>query len=379
MKIPFNKPHLVGKELEYIRQAVLGGKISGDGIFTKKCHRLIEKKYAAKKVLLTTSCSTALDMAALLFNIKSGDEVILPSFSFPSVANSFLMQGAKLKFVDIRQDTLNIDEEKIEEAINRKTKAIVPVHYAGVACEMDKILKIAKSHGILVVEDSAQAMEAKYKDKYLGTIGDLGCYSFHETKNYISGEGGALIINNLKYLERAEILREKGTNRNKFFRGEVDKYTWVDIGSSYLPSEIISAFLYAQLENAEKITKKRLAIWEYYYEKLEELEQAGFLRRPVIPDDCIHNGHMFYLILHNSKTRDGLMDYLKEKNIYAPFHFLPLHLSPMGRKAGYNKGDFPITENLSQCIIRLPFYYSITRKEQDEVIKNIIEFTKNNV
>jgi len=374
IKIPFNKPSIVGKELYYISQSVLSGKISGDGVFTEKCSKLIEDRYSVKKVLLTTSCSSALDMAAILCNIELGDEVILPSYTFVSTANSFLIRGAKLKFVDIKEDTLNIDEQKIEKAITSKTKVICVVHYAGVGCEMDKILDIAKKNNILVVEDAAHGMEAKYKDKYLGTIGHMGCYSFHETKNFTCGEGGAILINDTKFLERAEIIREKGTNRSKFFRGEVDKYRWVDIGSSYLPSEILSAFLYSQLENAEVITKKRIKKCQYYYKNLEGLENEGFLRRPIIPKACKHNGHMFYIILKDEKTRDDLMNYLKDNGILAIFHYLPLHLSPMGEKLGYKKGYLPITENLSLRLLRLPLFYDLSKHDQDIVLSYIFKF-----
>ena len=374
IKIPFNKPCIIGRELYYIAQAVLSGKISGDGIFTKRCSKLTEDRYSAKKVLLTTSGSAALDMSAILCNISSGDEVILPSYTFVSTANSFLIRGAKLKFVDIREDTFNIDETKIENEITSKTKAIIVVHYAGVSCEMDAIIDIANKYNLLVVEDAAQGMESKYKNKYLGTIGDIGCYSFHETKNFTCGEGGAILINNKNFLERAEIIREKGTNRSKFFRGEVDKYTWVDIGSSYLPSEILSAFLYAQLENIKVITGDRLNSWNYYYDNFKELENKGFLRRPIIPEDCTHNGHMFYLLLENNKTRDALMNYLKNKGILAVFHYIPLHLSPMGRSIGYSKGNFPLTERVSDCVLRLPLFYNIGRNNQVTIIGEILKY-----
>jgi len=376
IKIPFNKPSIVGKELYYIAQAVLSGKISGDGIFTEKCNKLIENRYSIKKVLLTTSCSSALDMSAILCNVLPGDEVILPSYTFVSTANSFLVRGAKLKFVDIREDTLNIDEGKIECVVTPKTKAIAVVHYAGIGCEMDAITDIAKRYNLLVVEDAAHGMEAKYKDKYLGAIGDIGCYSFHETKNYICGEGGAIAINNTKFIERAEIIREKGTNRSKFFRGEIDKYTWVDIGSSYLPSEILSAFLYAQLENIETITKDRLNSWQYYYDSLEILEKKGFLRRPVIPKTCKQNGHMFYILLNDNKSRDSLINHLKNKGILAIFHYIPLHLSPMGNSMGYKKGDFPVTEKMSGCILRLPLFYNIKKTDQNIVVKALYDFFK---
>lgn len=376
IKIPFNKPSIVGRELYYIAQAVLSGKISGDGIFTKKCHKLMEDRYHVKKILLTTSCSSALDMSAILFNINPGDEVILPSYTFVSTANSFLIRGAKLKFVDIREDTLNIDEGKIESVISPKTKVIVVVHYAGVGCEMDTIMDIASRNNLLVVEDAAQGIESKYKKRYLGTIGDIGCYSFHETKNVLCGEGGAILINNEAFSERAEIIREKGTNRSKFFRGEIDKYTWVDVGSSYLPSEILSAFLYAQLENIKIINESRKCFWDYYYKNLEDLEKEGFLKRPFVPESCEHNAHMFYVILNSNKIRNLLIDYLKNKGILAIFHYIPLHLSPMGAGMGYKEGDFPVTERISSRILRLPLFYSIGKDNQDIIIEALHDFFK---
>lgn len=374
IQIPFNKPYIIGKELYYIAQAVLSGKISGDGIFTMKCNKFIEDRYSIKKVLLTTSCSSALDMSAILFNINQGDEVILPSYTFVSTANSFLVRGAKLKFIDIREDTLNIDEEKIECAITSRTKAIAVVHYAGISCEMDKIMDIAKRNNLLVVENAAHGMESTYNRKYLGTMGDIGCYSFHETKNFTCGEGGAILINNEMFSERAEIIREKGTNRSKFFRREIDKYTWIDIGSSYLPSEILSAFLYAQLENIERITKERLSLWKYYYDNLDDLEKKGFIRRPFITKNCTHNGHLFYILLEDSRARDLLLKYLRSKGILAIFHYLPLHLSPMGRKMGYKSGQLPVTEELSSRLVRLPLFYGLSRPEQDIVLDNLVKF-----
>ena len=373
-KIPFNKPYIMGNEINYIRQAVQSGQISGDGEFTKKCSALIERRYKANKVLLTTSCSSSLDMSALLCNIKPGDEVILPSYTFPSTANSFLIRGAKLKFTDIREDTLNIDETKIEDLITPKSKVIAVVHYGGISCEMDTVMVIAKKYNLTVIEDAAHGMESKYRNKYLGTIGDIGCYSFHETKNFICGEGGAIVINNQKFLDRAEIIREKGTNRSKFHRGKIDKYTWVDIGSSYLPSEVVTAFLYAQLEKADTIINKRLEAWQYYYDNLEDLEKMGFLSRPIIPEDCNHNANMFYIILENENSRDTLMDYLHKKGISTAFHYLPLHTSPMGIKLGYKKGCLPITENLSLRLLRLPLFYNINESDQNIVIKYIKDF-----
>ena len=373
--ISFNKSFLAGNELKYIEQAVLSGQIKGDGPFTNKCNKWMEQKFNAEKVLLTTSCTSALEMSAILCNIEPGDEVIMPSYTFVSTANAFVIRGAKPVFVDIRPDTLNIDETKIEAAITPKTKAIVPVHYAGVGCEMDTIMRIAKKHNLFVIEDAAQGVMAKYKNKYLGTIGDLGTYSFHETKNYSSGEGGAIVINNPKMIERAEIIREKGTNRSKFFRGEVDKYTWVDVGSSYLPSEIIAAFLFAQLEKAEEINQKRLEIWQRYFDGLKGLEEKEIVRLPIIPDNCKHNAHMFYILLQDEKTRNDLMDFLKkEKNILSVFHYVPLHSAPMGKKVSPQKKELPVTNNLSGRILRLPFYYNLTDEEQTYIIESVKNF-----
>ena len=377
-KIPFNRPYLMGKELFYIAQSVLGGHTSGDGIFTKKCHALMEKKFNAKKVLLTHSCTAALEMAALLCDIGHDDEVILPSYTFVSTANAFYLRNAKLVFVDIEPDTLNMDVIKVKEAITPNTKIIVSVHYAGVACDMDAIMKLAAAHNIFVVEDAAQGVNAKYKDRYLGTIGDMGAFSFHETKNFICGEGGALVINNERFIERAEILREKGTNRSKFFRGEVDKYTWVDIGSSYLPSDIVAAFLYAQLENMEVINKRRQEIFDFYYRELMPLVNDGRVRLPYVSNDCQSNCHLFYLLLGNEEERDALMNYLKSKSILAVFHYLPLHLSEIGRSMGYSEGQLPVTESLSVRLLRLPFYYEMTQAEQKEVVEAIKDFFSNN-
>lgn len=374
-RISFNKSFLAGNELKYIEQAVLSGQIKGDGPFTKKCDEWMEQKFNAKKILLTTSCTSALEMSAILCGIEPGDEIIMPSYTFVSTANAFVIRGAKPVFIDIRSDTLNLDETKIEAAITKKTKAIIPVHYAGVGCEMDTIMKIAQKHNLFVIEDAAQGVMAKYNNKYLGTIGDLGAYSFHETKNYSSGEGGAIVINNPDMIERAEIIREKGTNRSKFFRGEVDKYTWVDVGSSYLPSEIIAAFLFAQLEKAEEINQKRLEIWQKYYDGLEKFEKKGILRLPIIPAECQHNAHMFYILLEDEKTRNELMDFLKkEKNILSVFHYIPLHSAPMGKRVSPNNIDLPITNNLSGRILRLPFYYNLTDEEQNYIIESVEEF-----
>ena len=375
-KIPFNKPFLAGKELYYIAQSVLSGHTAGDGLFTKKCQALMEEAFGAKKILLTHSCTAALEMAAVLCDIGPGDEVILPSFTFVSTANAFYLHGAKLIFVDIQQDTLNMDVTKIEGAITDNTKIIVPVHYAGVACDMDTIMDIAHRNKLYVVEDAAMGVNAKYKDVFLGTIGDIGSYSFHETKNYICGEGGAIVLNNEKFVERAEIIREKGTNRSKFFRGQVDKYTWVDIGSSYLPSDILAAFLYAQLENMEQINRRREKLFDYYYKALIPLVNDGKLRLPYVSSECESNGHLFYIILNDEKTRNALMDYLKSKEILSVFHYLPLHLSGVGRSMGYKEGQLPITESMSGRLLRLPFYYELTGGEQAAVVQAINEFFK---
>ncbi len=371
IKVPFNNPSFIGRELDYIRESVLSGQISGDGKFTKKSHELLERKLSAKKVLLTTSCTHALELASILLNLKEGDEVILPSYTFVSTVNSFMLQGAKPVFVDIRPDTKNIDENLIESKITKNTKAIFLVHYAGVACEMDKIMDIAKSYNLDVIEDAAQGINAKYKNKYLGTIGTIGCYSFHETKNVMCGEGGALVINDEKFIERAEIIREKGTNRSKFFRGEIDKYTWVDIGSSYLPSDILAAFLFAQLENMDKINSIRENIYTRYYKALKDFESYDLVSLPIIPDDCTSNHHTFYLVLKDESQRNDLIRFLKEKGINSVFHYIPLHTSPMGFKLGYKEGDLPITESISKRLVRLPLYNSMTLEEQDYVISEV--------
>ncbi len=373
-KIRFNRPFLVGKELYYIAQSVLSGHTAGDGMFTKKCHALMEEKFSAKKILLTHSCTAALEMAAILCDLGPGDEVIMPSFTFVSTANAFHLRGAKLVFVDIRPDTLNMDETKIDAAVTENTKVIVPVHYAGVACEMDTIMDIASRHNLYVVEDAAQGVNAKYKDKFLGTIGDMGSYSFHETKNFICGEGGAIVINNEKFTERAEIIREKGTNRSKFFRGEVDKYTWVDIGSSYLPSDLLAAFLYAQLENMADINERRTQIFDYYYKALIPLVNDGKMRLPFVSSECQSNCHLFYIILEDEDTRNALMDHLKSKGILAVFHYLSLHLSPVGASMGYTEGQLPVTESMSGRLLRLPFYYDLKPEDQDEVVDAIKGF-----
>jgi len=373
-RVPFNKPFIIGKELYYISQAVLGGKIAGDGTFTRRCNEFLEQAFHARKVLLTHSCTAALEIAAILCGLGPGDEVILPSFTFVSTANAFHLRGARLVFADIRSDTLNIDETLLEDLITPKTRAIVPVHYAGVACAMDAIMDLARRHDIFVIEDAAQAVSSKCGDRFLGTIGDIGAYSFHETKNFISGEGGAIVINNERFIERAEIIREKGTNRSKFFRGETDKYTWVDIGSSYLPSEIVAAFLYAQLENIDLITARRREIFEHYAQSLAPLAQRGLVRIPSLARDSQTNYHIFYMILEDEKTRNDLMDHLKTCGILAVFHYVPLHTSPMGISMGYTNGRLPVTESISGRLLRLPFYYELTREDQDYVIDCIGSF-----
>jgi len=372
--IPFNKPFIVGKELYYISQSVLSGRSAGDGVFTKKCHELMEKKFRALKVLLTHSCTAALEMAAILCDIQPGDEVILPSFTFVSTANAFYLRGAKLAFIDIHPETLNLDETKIENAITEKTRVIVPVHYAGIACKMGHIMDIARQHNLIVVEDAAQGVNATYKGKYLGTIGDIGAYSFHETKNFTCGEGGAIVINNKALIERAEIIREKGTNRTKFFKGEIDKYTWVDIGSSYLPSDLLAAFLFAQLEKMDEINKQREKIFNYYYKTLSPLVKEEKLSLPHISTESQSNSHLFYIILRDENTRDSLMNHLKSNGILAVFHYLPLHLSAIGRSMGYFDGQLPVTESMSKRLIRLPFFYDLTVEEQDMIVDSINHF-----
>ncbi len=375
--IGFNVPIYMDESINCIKKAIENRKICGDGEFTKKCSELMEEKFKAKKILLTTSCTSALEMAAILLDIQAGDEVILPSYTFVSTADAFVMVGAKIVFVDINPKTMNIDENKIEEAITSKTKAIAVVHYAGISPDMDKIMKIAKVHNLKVVEDAAQGVMAKYKDRYLGTIADLGCYSFHETKNYSMGEGGAIVINDPELIERAEIIREKGTNRNKFFRGEIDKYTWVDYGSSYLPSELNCAYLYPQLEKAEMINDDRLNSWNYYKKGLEKLEKDGYITLQYVPQYSKHNAHMFYIKAKNLEERTKLIEHLKSKGIQAVFHYIPLHTSPAGMRFGRFFGEDKYTTAESEKIVRLPMYYGLTRKEQDEVINAIKEFYKN--
>lgn len=372
--IPFNVPPFLGTELNFIQQAIASHKICGDGPFTQKCNQWIEGKFHAQKVLLTTSGTTALDMAALLCDFNPGDEVILPSYTFSSTATSAVLGGARLVFVDIRPDTMNIDESKIEAAITERTKAIIVVHYAGVSCEMDTIMEIARKYGIKVIEDAAQGVMSTYKGCPLGTIGDFGCYSFHETKNYSMGEGGALVINDSSYNERAEILREKGTNRSKFFRGQIDKYTWVDFGDSYLPSELNAAYLYAQLIHADEINENRLESWNTYYHELISLQDEGKIELPTIPTGCKHNAHMFYIKCRDIEERSALISYLKENGILAVFHYVPLHSAPAGLKFGRFSGEDSYTTKESERLLRLPLYYGLTRQDQHTVIKQVKNF-----
>jgi len=371
--IGFNKPFLTGKETEYITQTVLSGKISGDGLFTKKCHAFFEQKYGFKKVLLTTSCTDALEMAAILLDIKSGDEVIIPSYTFVSTVNAFALRGANIVFADSETLTPNIDALAIEPLITEKTKAIVPVHYAGIACDMDKIMALAEKYNLYVVEDAAQAIDSYYKGRPLGSIGHLAAFSFHETKNIISGEGGMLAINDQKFINRAEIIREKGTNRSAFFRGEVDKYNWVDIGSSFLPSDIIAAFLYAQLENLEPIQQKRKLLWDRYYKLLKPLADKGLLKLPYIADYATNNAHMFYIVCHNGNDRQNLIEYLKQNDINAVFHYLSLHKSPF-YETKYKGKELPNADMYSDCLIRLPMFFDLTPVEVDYICNTIGNF-----
>lgn len=372
--INFNIPPFIGTEIDYMKQAVENKKICGDGPFTKKCNRWFEDRFNAQKVLLTTSGTTALEMATLLCDLHEGDEVILPSYTFSSTATSVVLTGAKLVFVDIRPDTMNIDETKIEDAITSKTKAIMVVHYAGVACEMDTIMEIAKRHNLKVIEDAAQGVMSTYKGRYLGTIGDFGCYSFHETKNYSMGEGGALVINNPEYNEKAEILREKGTNRAKFFRGQVDKYTWVDYGSSYLPSDLNAAYLWAQLEEADEINANRLQSWNRYNQAFKKLEEEGKLELPTIPDECVHNAHMYYVKLKDLDQRTDFLSYMRENDIYSVFHYIPLHSAPAGIKFGEFRGKDQYTTLESERLARLPMYYGVSEEDLSYVIKKVIDY-----
>lgn len=357
--IRFNKPFLTGKELGYISQAHMNGQLAGDGPFTKRCHDWLEARTGARKALLTHSCTAALEMAALLIDVQPGDEIIMPSYTFVSTANAFVLRGGTPVFVDIRPDTLNIDEALVEAAITPKTRAIVPVHYAGVGCEMDAIMDIAQRHGLLVIKDAAQGIMSTYKGRALGAIGHLGAYSFHETKNIISGEGGALLVNDARLAERAEIIREKGTNRSQFFRGQVDKYTWIDVGSSYLPGEVIAAFLWAQMEEASYITQRRLDVWAQYHEMLEPLESAGVLRRPVVPDHCKHNAHMYYVLLDSLFTRTRVIEALKAQGINSVFHYVPLHSAPAGQRYARTSGSLNYTDNIADRLLRLPLWVGL--------------------
>ncbi|MGE7989998.1 dTDP-4-amino-4,6-dideoxygalactose transaminase [Pseudomonas sp. NPDC089554] len=370
-RIQFNRPHMTGKELYYIAEANFGSMLAGDGSFTKRCHRWLEENTGAAKALLTHSCTAALEMSALLLDIQPGDEVIMPSYTFVSTANAFVLRGGIPVFVDIREDTLNLDERLIEAAITPRTKAIVPVHYAGVACEMDTIMAIAAKHGLKVVEDAAQGVMSRYKGRALGSIGDLGAFSFHETKNVISGEGGALLVNDSQLALRAEVIREKGTDRSRFFRGEVDKYTWQEVGSSFLPGELIAAFLWAQLEEAHLITDDRLAAWNHYHAALAPLEARGILRRPFIPDTCEHNAHMYYVLLAPHIDRQAVLAELKRNEISSVFHYVPLHSSPGGQRYGRTHGPMTVTDTQSERLIRLPLWCGLTREQQDQVLTTL--------
>lgn len=372
--INFNVPPFTGREMEYIKQAVENQKICGDGPFTKKCNEWIEQHTGTKKCLLTTSCTHATELTALLADIKEGDEVIMPSYTFVSTADAFVLRGAKVVFVDIRPDTMNIDEQLIEDAITERTRAIVPVHYAGVACEMDTIMAIAKRHNLLVIEDAAQGIMASYKGKALGAIGDMGCFSFHETKNFSMGEGGALLLKDEKYIEDAEIFREKGTDRSKFFRGQVDKYRWMNYGSSYLPSDMNAAYLWAQLEMADEITNARLARWNQYNELLQPLKERGILELPFIPEGCVHNGHMYYAKAKDVQERTALIDFLQENGIWSVFHYVPLHSAPAGIKFGCFHGEDKYTTKESERLFRLPMFYTLKEEEVDYIVSKVKEF-----
>lgn len=365
--IPFGWPHMTGKELYYIAEAHFNGHLAGDGPFTKRCHAWLEEHSSCRKALLTHSCTAALEMAALLLDIQPGDEIIMPSYTFVSTANAFVLRGGVPVFVDIREDTLNLDEKLVESAITPRTRVIVPVHYAGVSCEMDEIMAIARRHGLRVVEDAAQGMMASYKGRALGSIGDLGAYSFHETKNVISGEGGALLVNDPTMSIRAEIIREKGTDRSRFFRGEVDKYTWQEAGSSFLPGELIAAFLWAQLEEASKITQQRLVSWRRYHDLLEPLEAEGMIRRPIVPEKCEHNAHMYYVLLPSGSGREAVLSEFRRNEIGAVFHYVPLHSSPAGQRYGRAQGPLLLTDSLSERLIRLPLFVGLTEEQQQEI------------
>lgn len=373
--IDFNRAPFLGTEINYMQQAIANGKLCGDGPFTKKCSELMKEKFGAAHVLLTTSCTHALEMAAFLCDLQPGDEVIMPSYTFVSTADAFVLQGAKIVFVDVHPETMNIDETKIEAAITDRTKVIVPVHYAGVACEMDTIMAIAKKYHLKVVEDAAQGVNAYYKGRALGTIGDFGCYSFHETKNYTMGEGGALLFQDPAYLERAEILREKGTNRSKFFRGQIDKYTWVSYGSSYLPSDMNAAYLYAQLEEMEKINEKRMQIFDYYQEHLQPLRERGLIECPVISEGCVHNAHMYYLKVKDLEVRTDLITYMKEKGVHCVFHYIPLHTAPAGVRYGRFAGEDVYTTKESERLLRLPMFYGLDMKDVAYVTECLLSYT----
>jgi dTDP-4-amino-4,6-dideoxygalactose transaminase len=377
-KIPFNKPFIAGKELYYIAQAVTFGNLGDDGYFTRRCAQWLEEKFSIPKVLLTPSCTAALEMAAMLLGIDEGDEVILPSFTFVSTASAFVRLGARPVFVDIRPDTLNLDEQLVAAAITPRTKAIVPVHYAGIGCALDRLQELARAHGLALVEDAAQGVNSFYRDRALGSWGTLGCYSFHETKNYICGEGGALCLNDPAYVERAEIIRDKGTNRKQFLRGQVDKYTWVDVGSSYVPSELCSAFLFAQLEMLQPIADRRRQIYEAYHRALAPLAAEGLLRLPVIPPECTSNSHMFYILVRDRPTRDALLAELRGHGIHAVFHYIPLHSSPMGVKLGGAEKNLPVTDDASGRLLRLPLFHEITQEEQSRVVETISRFLRAN-
>ena len=373
-KIPFNKSFVTGRELGYVDDVLRNHSTSGDGVYSKKCQELMQQVFSANKVLLTTSCTSALEMSVLLCDLKAGDEVILPSFTFVSTANALAINGVTPRFVDIRQDTKNLDEALIEGAINENTKAIMPVHYAGVSCDMNTIREIAGKHSLRVIEDAAQGVNSSYNGDYLGTLGDLGCFSFHETKNYSSGEGGALLINDDALVERAEILREKGTDRSRFFRGQVDKYSWVDIGSSYLPSDVLAALLLAQLESLDEINEQRQRVFERYKERLQCLSDEGHIELPFIPDDCQANNHMFYILVENQGVRTALMEHLKGEGILAVFHYVPLHDSTMGKKLGLDKNELPVTASVSERLLRLPMYCDLSDSDVDLVCDSIVEF-----
>jgi len=374
--IPFNRPTHIGNDLRYMDQAFQNGHISGDGEFTRKCCNLLKVELGSREVLLTTSCTHALEMASLLINLEPGDEVIVPSYTFVSTVTPFVLRGAKPVFVDVRPDTLNMDEALIESAVTAKTKVIVVVHYGGVACEMDKILEIAKRHKLFLIEDNAHGLFGKYKDQYLGTFGDFGAQSFHETKNFSCGEGGALVINNPKFVERAYVIREKGTDRTRFFRGEIAKYTWIDVGSSYLPSDLLAAVLFSQLEKRAEIEKRRRAIWDFYYQALDSWSRKYNVQLPVVPADCEQPYHMFYLIMPSNAQREGLIEHLKSAGILSVFHYQPLHLSDMGRRFGGNEGDCPVTERVCERIVRLPFYYDLSKEDQSRICKMIADFSE---